>query len=148
MRQKVLSRFIISLFLILAVGSIAWSAVEDEQKDNQHLWKSRVKSVTVFKNELGFFMRQGEVTLNNGWCVSEAVPPAAFGTFAIYSHKEDEVVDIVGSGPGEVVEFDDTDAPKNIATKQSRLEQSKYPGWYLACRSRWHAPIHFMDSAG
>lgn len=134
-RKKVL-RFSISIFLILVFGSIVWSASDEVQKDNPYLWKSKVKSVTVFKNELGFFMRQGDVTLRDGWCVSEAIPPAAFGTFAIYSHKDNELVDIVGSGPGEIIEFDDTDAPKDIATKQTRIEQCKYLNIQLHYREK------------
>ena len=75
----------------------------------------RTRSVAVFKNGLGFFLREGDVKLRDGWCVAERVPPAAFGTLAIYARNEKEVVDVVGSGPGEVVEFDGRDAPKDPA---------------------------------
>ena len=75
-------------------------------EENPHVWKPRIRSVAVFKNGLGFFMREGETQLRDGWCVAEQVPPAAFGTLAIYSRNDNETVDIVGSGPGEVVEFD------------------------------------------
>jgi len=80
----------------------------------------------VFKNGLGFFLRDGKVTLRDGWCVADAVPPAAFGTLAIFSHAEDQVVDLIGSGPGEIVEFDGVDAGKDAATKRSRLEGVQY----------------------
>lgn len=136
MQQKFLSIVSIGLILVLAVVATAWSAGEEVQKDNPYLWKSRVKSVTVFKNDLGFFLRQGEVTLRNGWCVSEAIPPAAFGTFAVFSHQEDEAVDIVGSGPGEVIEFDDIDTPKDIASKQTRIEQCKFLMLQLTYREK------------
>lgn len=92
-----------------------------KEEDNPHLWQPRVTSVAVFKNGLGFFMREGEVKLRDGWCVSKEVPPAAFGTLAIYSHNEKETVDIVGSGPGEVIEFDGIDAPKDVDAKRQRL---------------------------
>jgi len=94
--------------------------------ENSHLWNPRVTSVAVFKNGLGFFVREGEVTLRDGWCVARQVPPAAFGTLAIYSHAPEEVVDIVGSGPGEVVEFDGHDAPADEAAKRARLQESLY----------------------
>ena len=81
--------------------------------------------MAVFKNGLGFFMREGEVKLRDGWCVAEHVPPAAFGTLAIYARNEKETVDVVGSGPGEVIEFDGRDAPKDPAAKRARLEASK-----------------------
>ncbi|MCX7919364.1 MAG: hypothetical protein N3A72_07115 [bacterium] len=114
----------------------AVAANECERQDNLHLWKSRVKSVTVFKNELGFFRRQGEVTLRDRRCVSDAVPPAAFGTFVIFSHVTDELVDIIGSRPGEIVEFDDVDVAKDITVKRNRLEASKYLSIQLTYREK------------
>jgi len=101
------------------------SSSKQPEEENPHLWKPHVESVAVFKNGLGFFIRQGEVGLRDGWCVAQQVPPAAFGTLAIYSLNEDHLVDIVGSGPGEIVDFDGKDAPKDTAYKRSRLEASK-----------------------
>jgi len=95
------------------------------QETNPHVWQPQTKSVAVFKNGLGFFMREGEVQLRDGWCVAGEIPPALFGTLAIYSHSEQSVVDIVGSGPGEVVEFDDRDAPADLQSKRARLEASR-----------------------
>jgi len=92
---------------------------------NPHLWKPKTISVAVFKNGYGFFMRQGPTALHDGWCVAEQVPPATFGTLAIYSHNQDQIVDIVGSGPGEIIQFDDHDAPNTNAEKRSRLESLK-----------------------
>ena len=89
-----------------------------DDAENPHVWKPQTKSVAVFKNGLGFFMREGDVKLREGWCVAREVPPALFGTLAIYSRSEKEAVDIVGSGPGEVVEFDGRDAPKDAAAKR------------------------------
>jgi len=111
--------------LIMTVAIFSVTATADE-KENRNLWKPRVKSVTVFKNGLGFFLRRGKVALRDGWCISEAVPPAVFGTLATFSHKENETVDIVGTGPGEVVEFDGVDAPKDVKAKQARLESCKF----------------------
>jgi hypothetical protein len=93
--------------------------------ENPHVWKPRTRSVAVFKNGLGFFLREGDVKLRDGWCVAESVPPASFGTLAIYAHNDKEVVDIVGSGPGEVVEFDGRDASEDPAARKARLEASR-----------------------
>jgi len=100
------------------------AAAAEEDDDNPHPWKPKTRSVAVFKNGLGFFMREGDVKFRDGWCVAEHIPPALFGTLAIYSLNEKEAVDIVGSGPGEVVEFDGRDAPKDVASKRARLEAS------------------------
>ncbi len=106
----------------ISVGQALAKAADDE---NPHLWQSRTTSVAVFKNGLGFFMREGKVAVRDGWCLAREIPPAAFGTLAIYSLDEKETVDIVGSGPGEVVEFDGHDAPNDVAAKRTRLEASK-----------------------
>ena len=83
------------------------AAADDAEETNAHTWTPKVKSVAVFKNGLGFFLREGEVKLRDGWCAAKEIPPAAFGTLAIYAKSEKQTVDVVGSGPGEVVEFDD-----------------------------------------
>ncbi|MHC4529822.1 MAG: hypothetical protein ACYS29_18270, partial [Planctomycetota bacterium] len=118
--------FLAAVLLIPAVFAEAQPAgATESNKDNPHLWKPHVESVAVFKNGLGFFIRQGEVDLRDGWCVTSEVPPAAFGTLAMYSVAQDHVVDIIGSGPGEIVDFDGKDAPKQTAYKRARLESSQ-----------------------
>ena len=113
----------LAVSLVLVAAARAAAPPPDEQ-ENPYLWKPHVTSVAVFKNGLGFFVREGDAGLRDGWCVTREVPPAAFGTLAIYSHSEDETVDIVGCGPGEVVEFDGVDAPKDTDTKRRRLTAS------------------------
>lgn len=112
-----------TLLLALLLAPLAHAdAAKSGDEVNPHLWKPRVKSVAVFKNGFGFFMREGKVQRRDGWAVAREIPPATFGTLAIYSLNPAEVVDVVGSGPGEVVEFDGVDAPKEIAAKRARLE--------------------------
>ncbi len=108
-----------------APAATASAAAAPAPDENPFLWKPQTKSVAVFKNGLGFFLREGEVRLRDGWCVAREIPPAAFGTLAIYARSQEDVVDVVGSGPGEIVEFDGRDAPKDAAAKRARLEASK-----------------------
>src|SRR5262249_7096240 len=95
--------------------------VADADEPNPRVWQPRTKSVAVFKNGMGFFLREGEAALHDGWFVAKEIPPAAFGTLMIFSSNKDEMVDIVGSGPGEVIEFDGVDGPKDAAPKANRL---------------------------
>jgi len=113
-----MKRFL-TLGIVLAI-SLVGTASEEEK--NPHLWEPHTTSVAVFKNGLGFFFREGDVELREGWCSAGQMPPAAFGTLAFFSHQEGEIVDIVGAGPGEMVAFDDRDAPSDPAEKRSRLE--------------------------
>jgi hypothetical protein len=113
----------ISLVIFVSLAGVIF-AKEKKKDDNPYVWKPRTTSVSVFKNGLGFFMREGDTVLRDGWCVAGQVPPAAFGTLAIYSHDEDEIVDIVGSGPGEKVEFNDEDFSSDLKIKKAKLEEN------------------------
>jgi hypothetical protein len=107
-----------------ALAADGASSSIDEQK-NPHLWQPRTTSVAVFKNGLGFFLRQGSVELRDGWAVAKEIPPAKFGTLAVYATRDDDLVDVIGSGPGEVTEFDGVDAPRDMTEKRGRLEAAK-----------------------
>ena len=124
--KNLLKKFIVCFLMFSFSTASAGQEAADKNTENPYLWKPKITSVTVFKNGLGFFLREGQVQLREGWCVSGAVPPASFGTLAIFSHNSDQAVDIVGSGSGEVVEFDGTDAPRDSQTKRTRLENCKF----------------------
>ncbi len=44
-------------------------------------------------------------SLRNWWCQPVHARPAAFDILAIYSAKKDHLVDIIGSGSGEVIGY-------------------------------------------
>jgi hypothetical protein len=108
--------------ILSLIGPWVAQAAEPE---NPHVWEPEVRSVAVFKNGMGFFVRDGEVELRDGWCVSGSVPPALFGTFGIYSIDESGMVDVVGAGTGETVEFDGKDGPDDLPGKLARLRSYK-----------------------
>jgi hypothetical protein len=54
---------------------------------NPHLWRPQTKTVAVFKNGLGFFMREGEVTVREGWCLAKEVQPAVSHQPSALSHE-------------------------------------------------------------
>ena len=115
-----------ALLVLLASHSYAAAEPDDKTADrNPHLLKTRTTSVSVFKNGLGFFKREGTAARRDGWVMAERIPPAKFGTLAIYSHDEDEFVDIVGSGPGEIVDFDGVDSEDTLAERQKRLKAAE-----------------------
>lgn len=123
---------LLSVALLTMNASCATSAANDhvkqqttKQKTNPHLLTTRTTSVSVFKNGLGFFIREGTAKKRDGWVMADRIPPAKFGTLAIYSHDEQEHVDIVGAGPGEIVEFDGVDAPDTIGARQHRLRAAE-----------------------
>lgn len=93
--------------------------------EHESLWRPRVQSVAVFKNGLGFFTRRASVKLDQGWCYASEIPPAAFGTLAVYDHTEKQSVDLVGAGTDSLIEFDGHDSPDDLDTKRKRLSELK-----------------------
>lgn len=63
---------------------------------------SSVRTVAVFKNGLGFFMRDGEALLTDGWASSDVVPNAALGTFWVGSACAGMTIDRLTAGYEEV----------------------------------------------
>ncbi len=128
MQTQSIGHFIASCVLYLTVicsanaASTSKSGADDDA--NPHVWKPRTKAVSVFKNGLGFFIREGSVSLRDGWAVAKEIPPAKFGTLAVFATDDRQLVDVLGCGPGEVVEFDGVDAPKDLEAKKARLESS------------------------
>ena len=56
---------------------------------------TKAKNIAVFKNGLGFFMREGTVRLSDGWAVTENVPNASLGSLWIGSFDKDTILEEV-----------------------------------------------------
>lgn len=122
-------RWLLTLMLAAASSPMAVEAsdrlsFDESDRDNPTIWKPRTKSVAVFKNGFGFFTGDAHVQLRDGWCASGAIPPAVFGTLALYADNPSQSVDVIGTGPGEVIEFDGLDAPRDVAAIRDRLGSS------------------------
>jgi hypothetical protein len=122
--RSFLAAWIVVLGSLNALGADDAKSASSDADTNPYIWKPRTKSVSVFKNGMGFFIRQGEVKLRDGWALAKEIPPAKFGTLAVYAAKPDELVDVVGSGPGELVEFDGVDASNTVEEKRQRLQNA------------------------
>lgn len=103
----------------------SYSSEPSRESTNPYILKPITKSVAVFKNGMGFFTRQAHATLSDGWCFAEELPPAAFGTLAIYSTSNHETVDVVGAGAGESIHFDGIDVADTTEAKLERLGKLK-----------------------
>ncbi len=74
--------------------TISMSAAS-EKEDSLPILNTKAKTLAVFKNGLGFFIREGEVGLKNRWAVTEYVPQATLGSLWIGSLDKDAQLDEV-----------------------------------------------------
>jgi len=56
---------------------------------------AKLKSVAVFRDGYGFFIREGQVKLENGWATTNFVPAAIKGTVWVYSLDPADKIDTV-----------------------------------------------------
>jgi len=78
-------RFTLGLAAAALLGAVLAGPLAAEQKASL---VSKTKSVAAFKNGLGFFVRDGEAALSDGWAVWDMIPPAALGAFWVGSPKQ------------------------------------------------------------
>lgn len=68
-----------------------------EKDDPLPILKTKPKTLAIFKNGLGFFIREGEVELHENWAVTKYVPQAALGSLWIGSlDKDAQLEEVIG----------------------------------------------------
>jgi hypothetical protein len=82
------------LGMILSFHSISASG----EKDNPlPVLKTKPTTLALFKNGLGFFIREGEVELQENWAVTKSVPQATLGSLWIGSLDKDvQLEEVIG----------------------------------------------------
>jgi len=70
---------------VVMLSSLSGRAGGQSKDEPLPVLKTKPKIVTIFKNGLGFFIREGTTDLKNGWAITEEVPAAALGSLWVTS---------------------------------------------------------------
>jgi hypothetical protein len=81
------------------------------QSDN-FAFQSELKTLVVFKEGFGFYMREGSAVLEDGWATTNLVPRAASGTFWVYPLNPADRVDTVVTTNDNRIQFKSPDEIK------------------------------------
>lgn len=84
MSKKICLAVAVLCLTFIVGGSMAWAGAQAKEEPLPVL-KTKPVILTVFKNGLGFFTREGTTELRNGWAVTEEVPAAALGSLWVTS---------------------------------------------------------------
>jgi len=91
---------LVKIASITLIGMIltALSMPASGEKDNPlPILQTKAKTLAIFKNGLGFFIREGEVELHENWAVTKYVPQAALGSLWIGSlDKDAQLEEVIG----------------------------------------------------
>jgi hypothetical protein len=97
--MKMRFRKLLVLLLVVSVSMAAASAYAEEKASVT----AKTKSIAAFKNGLGYFVREGEAKLSDGWATYDGVPPAALGTFWVGSNKPGVTIERLVASEEEVI---------------------------------------------
>ncbi|MDR3692052.1 MAG: hypothetical protein P4L46_21915 [Fimbriimonas sp.] len=101
----------ISIGLLSAI--LTTSAVIQEAPKNM-TFETKLKSVAVFRDGFGYYVREGKVKLENGWATTNLVPTAVKGTVWFYSLDTGDKIDTIVMGKENKIQFA---SPAEIRTK-------------------------------
>jgi hypothetical protein len=91
-------RYLLKIGLFFLAGitvSLLASSIALDKEDSLPLLNTKPKTIAVFKNGLGFFVREGETKLKDGWAVTKHVPDAALGTLWVGTLDKDAYLEEV-----------------------------------------------------
>ncbi|HTQ11092.1 MAG TPA: hypothetical protein VMI31_13580, partial [Fimbriimonadaceae bacterium] len=91
---------------ILATAALIAAAVPSAFAQAKNMtFDAKLKSVAVFRDGYGFFIREGEVKLENGWATTNFVPNAIRGTVWIYPLDSGDKIDTVVTTHNNLLSF-------------------------------------------
>lgn len=90
-------------FSLLLVAALAAVSVGQTPKNNA--FGTKLKSVAVFRDGFGYYVREGQVKLDNGWATTDFVPTAIKGTVWFYSVDPADQIDTVVTSKENKIEF-------------------------------------------
>jgi len=93
MLTKYLIRF--GLLILSGVFFLFYPTLGSAKDSSLPVLNTKAKNIAVFKNGIGFFMREGTVRLNDGWAVTENVPNASLGSLWMGSFDKDAILEEV-----------------------------------------------------
>lgn len=102
---------------LVVLTSMCAVAADKNPEPAKNAFKTKTKSVAIFKDGYGFFLREGKAALVDHWCMTDYIPKAVAGTFWLYTLEQGTVVDTVRSTGRNAIKFD---KPADLAAPLAR----------------------------
>jgi len=112
-----MKRFVLLIVALVVAANLCSFASDKTVEPTKNAFKTKTKSVAIFKDGYGFFLREGKAALVDYWCMTDYIPKAIAGTFWLYTLERGTVVDTVRSTGKNNIKFD---KPADLAAPLAR----------------------------
>ncbi len=92
----------LAIICALGIGSAGAQGVDSKN----YAFQTDLKTLVVFKEGFGFYLREGSARLENGWATTNLIPQAARGSLWIYPLDPNDRVDTIITTNDNRIEFD------------------------------------------
>jgi hypothetical protein len=92
---------------VIQILAIAVVACSQGMQSGNFAFQTQLKTLVVFKEGFGFFVREGSAQLEDGWATTNLAPQASSGTFMVYPLNAKDRVDTVVTTNDNRIEFSD-----------------------------------------
>jgi hypothetical protein len=104
-------------YSLLSVAALAAVCFGQDNPKNM-TFSTKLKSVSVFRDGFGYFVREGKVKLEDGWATTNVAPTAVKGTIRFYTLDKGDQIDEVIIAKENRLEFSNTkDLKAKLADK-------------------------------
>lgn len=115
--MRLFSIVILATFGLPTTACLGQTPAKGDSPKNM-TFATTLKSVSVFRDGFGYYVRQGKVKLEKGWATTNLVPTAIKGTVQFYSLDKADRIDQVVIGKENRLEFTDgKDLKSRLADK-------------------------------
>lgn len=101
---------------------IAGSAIADDPKNMA--FEPSLKTVAIFQDGFGYYVREGRVKLEDGWATAKSVPTAVRGTIWVYPGDPADSIELLQSVKSNVIDAKGAEAIKKALENKIGLQLS------------------------
>jgi len=104
----------------LLLAPVATICLAEDPKNN--CFETKLKSVSIYQSGFGYYVREGQTKLEDGWCTTKSIPTAVRGTIWVYSGDSADSIDTLLATRSNVIEAKGAEAIKKALGNKIGLD--------------------------
>ncbi len=107
---------------LFELAAVAVAATVSAQEPTNNTFDTQLKTVSIFKDGFGYYVREGKVKLEDGWATAKSLPTAVRGTMWVYPGDAGDSIDTLYSVKSNEISGGGADAIKKALANKIGLD--------------------------